>query len=284
MIQHTPVDSQIQGSGAASRWLTQQCFQFLTPVLRDLQRVLDRRLVQTVLDLVLVIVMHRHRASGLVLSELGGQLLGANRAPAGVKRIANVVHSVRWSGHQVEQFLWRQAADAVQTLRLAQQETYIIWDESVLEKSESLKAERLSAVRSTKAARLKRIKPGYFNPPGGRPIFVPGFNWLQLLVASMQATNGQKKAKSCEKWRDYGAGKSFISGIVALPAVRGQPLPSIIICVLSCVGTTNTTWLDPMDANRQAGNFSAANVPGTTAWCGMHADVANAKPGSWLFR
>jgi hypothetical protein len=44
----------------------------------------------------------------------------------------------------------------------------------------------LCAVRSTKAARLKRIKPGYFNPPGGRPIFVPGFNWLQLLVTGLQ--------------------------------------------------------------------------------------------------
>jgi hypothetical protein len=29
---------------------------------------------------------------------------------------------------------------------------------------------------------LKRIKPGFFNPPGGRPIFVPGFHWLQVLV------------------------------------------------------------------------------------------------------
>jgi hypothetical protein len=58
----------------------------------------------------------------------------------------------------------------------------ILWDESILEKAESLKAERLCAVRSSKAQRLKRIKPGYFNPPGGRPIFVPGFNWLQILV------------------------------------------------------------------------------------------------------
>jgi hypothetical protein len=34
--------------------------------------------------------------------------------------------------------------------------------------------------------RLKRIKPGYFNPPTGRPIFVPGFNWLQILVTGMR--------------------------------------------------------------------------------------------------
>jgi hypothetical protein len=52
----------------------------------------------------------------------------------------------------------------------------------VLEKPESLQAEGLCAVRSTKAVRLKRIKPGFFNPPGGRPIFVPGFHWLKILV------------------------------------------------------------------------------------------------------
>ena len=39
---------------------------------------------------------------------------------------------------------------------------------------------------SSKAKRLKRIKPGYFNPPGGRPIFVPGYHWLQVLVLGMQ--------------------------------------------------------------------------------------------------
>lgn len=54
-----------------------------------------------------------------------------------------------------------------------------IWDESVLEKAESLQLEGLCAVRSSKARRLKRIKLGFFNPPGGRPIFVPGYHWLQ---------------------------------------------------------------------------------------------------------
>jgi len=37
-------------------------------------------------------------------------------------------------------------------------------------------------VRSSKAGRWKRIKPGYYNPPGGPPVFVPGFHWLQILV------------------------------------------------------------------------------------------------------
>jgi len=42
----------------------------------------------------------------------------------------------------------------------------VIWDESVIEKPESIALEGLGPVRSSKAARLKRIKPGYYNPPG----------------------------------------------------------------------------------------------------------------------
>jgi hypothetical protein len=87
-----------------------------------------------------------------------------------------------------------------------QEPAYVIWDESLLEKSESLKAEGLCAVRSTKAARLKRIKPGYFNPLTDRPSFVPGFNWLQILVTGLKGapvlahlfwwtTRGEKASK-----------------------------------------------------------------------------------------
>jgi hypothetical protein len=169
-----------------SRHLVKRCFEFLAPLLRDVHRQLDRRLVQTFLDLVLVIVMHRHRNQGLVLSELGGHLLGAAHAPAGVKRIANLLHSPRWSGAVVDDFLWAQADHQVQELRRVEQPAYVLWDESVLEKPESLKAERLCAVRSSKAARWKRIKPGYFNPPGGRPVCVPGFHWLQIVVAGLR--------------------------------------------------------------------------------------------------
>ena len=60
-----------------------------------------------------------------------------------------------------------------------------IWDSCVLEKAESLAAEGLCAVISSKAKRLKRIKPGFFNPPKGRPICVPGFHWMGLMLAGM---------------------------------------------------------------------------------------------------
>lgn len=166
--------------------LETRCWVFLQPFLEELHKRVDRRLVKTLLDLVLVILMHRNRNSGLLLSELGDHLLGGEHGPAGVKRIASLVHSVKWGSQLILKYLWKQAHQKVQELLDKRETAYVIWDESVLEKPESLQAEGLCAVRSTKAARLKRIKPGYFNPPTDRPIFVPGFNWLQVLVTGLK--------------------------------------------------------------------------------------------------
>jgi len=166
--------------------LETRCWVFLQPFLEELHKRVDRRLVKTLLDLVLVILMHRSRNSGLLLSELGDHLLGGEHGPAGVKRIASLVHSVKWGSQLILKYLWKQAHQKVQELLDKRETAYVIWDESVLEKPESLQAEGLCAVRSTKAARLKRIKPGYFNPPTDRPIFVPGFNWLQVLVTGLK--------------------------------------------------------------------------------------------------
>jgi hypothetical protein len=168
--------------------LENRCWEFLKPVLEELHKRVDRRLVKTFLDLVLVILMHRHRNNGLLLSELGDHLLGGARGPAGVKRIASLLHSLKWESALILKNLWQRGNEKVQELVRQQEAAYVIWDESILEKAESLQAEGLCAVRSTKAARLKRIKPGYFNPPTGRPIFVPGFNWLQVLVTGLKGT------------------------------------------------------------------------------------------------
>ena len=59
-----------------SRELEKQLVKLLWPVLVKLNQKLDRRLVSTLLGLVMAIVMHRHRNHGLLLSELGGYLLG----------------------------------------------------------------------------------------------------------------------------------------------------------------------------------------------------------------
>jgi hypothetical protein len=185
MEKHTAESQRGQGSPYHSVVLTDLCYRFVRSLLEELHVKMDRRLVQTFLDLLRVIVMHRHRNQGLLLSELGGLLLGANHAPAGTKRIGNLLHSPAWSAKTVADYLWQQADQAVEQRLHPHDDVHVIWDESVIEKPESLKAERLCAVRSSKARRLKRIKPGYYNPPTGRPVFVPGLNWLQIVVTGM---------------------------------------------------------------------------------------------------
>ena len=180
MLKDTPRG---EGRQEQARVLEKQLVKMLWPALVELKQSVDRRLVKTFLGLVMVLVMHRHRNHGLVLSELGGYLLDVEQGAAGTKRISNLVHSARWQANLIEEFHWQRATERVEELQTQGEPALVIWDESVLEKPESLQAEGLCAVRSTKAVRLKRIKPGYFNPPTGRPIFVPGFHWLQVLVS-----------------------------------------------------------------------------------------------------
>jgi hypothetical protein len=174
--------SAVQPALALAPQLREQFLTFLSPLLHRLDAQLDRRLVRTFAATIAAILMWRNRQHGLLLSELGAYLLSPQQAPAGTKRLSNLLHSRRWSADLIDRWLWEQAKGQVQTLTAAGETPLIIWDESVLEKPESVTGEGLCAVRSSKAARLKRIKPGFYNPPGGRPIHVPGLRWLGLLV------------------------------------------------------------------------------------------------------
>lgn len=185
-----------QASGAVAQELGQRLEGFLGPLVEELDRRVDKRLVRTLVQLVAVIIMFRQRAHGLLLSELGGYLLTAEQAPAGTKRISNLLRSEKWSYRLIEQFLWEQAEARVQALEREGQAVLALWDESVLEKPESIALEGLCAVRSRKAARLKRIRRGYYNPPGGRPICVPGMNWLGLLIIGRQGP----PTLACLRW------------------------------------------------------------------------------------
>ncbi|WP_460970166.1 transposase, partial [Pontibacter aydingkolensis] len=61
----------------------------------------------------------------------------------------------------------------------------LLWDESVQEKTESLQSQGLCAVRSTKAKRQLRVKPGYYDPPTRQPVHVPGFRWVGLVCCGL---------------------------------------------------------------------------------------------------
>src|SRR5579862_7678932 len=110
---------------------------FLLPLLALLDARMDRRLVRTVLASVEAILAFRHRAHGLLLSELGAYLAGPDHAPAGTKRLSNLLRSAKWTAAVIEAFLWQQAVGRVAQLEAAGEPVYVVWDESVLEKPES---------------------------------------------------------------------------------------------------------------------------------------------------
>jgi hypothetical protein len=188
--------------------------EFVSPLLEELDRHIDRRLVRTFLQTLQAIATFRHSRYGLLLSELGGYVLSPDKAPAGTKRISNLLRSTKWTYHLIEQFLWQRANEKVEELEAEDSLALAVWDESVVEKPESIELEGLCPVRSSKSARLKRIKPGYFNPPGGRPVFVPGMQWLSVMVLGMSGppvlaamhwwtTRGKFASSRREELRDF---------------------------------------------------------------------------------
>lgn len=185
MSQDTQKAKQKQRAQEKTVQIEGKLYEHLREVLHTLDVLLDRRLVVTFFGLVLGMLQHRHRNEGGWLSELGSYLVPEN-AEAGRKRIENLLYSRKWDHQVLSEALWRRGDDRVAMGETAEEPLLAIWDESVVEKPESLKLEGLCPVRSSKAVRLKRIKPGYFNPPGGRPIFVPGFHWLQVLVCGLR--------------------------------------------------------------------------------------------------
>ena len=126
------------------------------------------------------ILMLRHTRYGLLLSELGAYILNADQAPADTKRLSNLLRSPKWTFSLIERFLWHRAQEHLDTLVAVDKAALVIWDESVIEKPESIALEGLGPVRSSKAARLKRIKPGYFNPLEDLRFLCPGCNGSAL--------------------------------------------------------------------------------------------------------
>jgi hypothetical protein len=169
--------------------LTGQLAHFLFPLLRELDALVDKRLVRTFVPIIAVILTFRDRANGLRLSELGGYLLSPDHAPAGTKRLSNVVHCTRWSAALLRDFLWQRASQQLAHWQHAGQDGLVLWDESSWEKPESRHLEELGPTRSSKAARLTHIKAGYYTPPG-RPILVPGMQWLAVLLVGRLVEQG----------------------------------------------------------------------------------------------
>jgi len=160
----------VQAQPMLAHTLRTHLVHFLRPLAQRLAAQLDIRLVQTALDLVQLILTHRHRARGLLLTELGGYLLSPAQAPAGAKRISNLIHCPDWSADDLNGLLSQQATERVQALCQADEEVLLVWDGSVWEKPESQANSDWCVVRSAKARRLSRRRKGMTIPHKGPPI------------------------------------------------------------------------------------------------------------------
>ena len=149
-----------------------------------LDDVLDRRLVRTFFNLAVIILMFRERRMGLLLSELGGHLCGQSKAPAGTKRISNLLRSKKWTSKLIDDYFFAQTVQGIHELVQSGKRALLLWDDSRIEKHESWLSEGLCSVWSSKAKRLTRMRPGYYRPPKER-ICVPGIKWSAVFLSAL---------------------------------------------------------------------------------------------------
>jgi hypothetical protein len=201
MIHDDIAAASLQGQPTLAAQMHRRLIHFLRPVAQCLASKLDIRLVQTALDLVQAILTHRHGRLSLLLSELGGYLLTPDHAPAGTKRISNLIHAEGWKASDLNALLWQQAEQRVSELLSAGEDALLVWDGSVWEKPESCASPDWCVVRSAKARRLSRRRKGKTLPHKGPPILVPGLHWDGLLVVGR---SGAPSVAHMEWWTTRG--------------------------------------------------------------------------------
>lgn len=170
--------------GGAPDFLMKKSDVYLSGLLINLDKKLDKRLVRTFYNVFIAILILRNRSVGLLLSELGGYICGFNRAPAGTKRISNLLRSKKWTHEIIDDYLFDRAKKRIQDLCSRGIRPLLLWDDSRLEKHESWFLEGLCSVYSSKGQRLTKIKKGFYKPPSSR-ICVPGFKWTATMLSHL---------------------------------------------------------------------------------------------------
>lgn len=187
------------------QFILRQASSYLSSFEQVLLSLIDKRLVQTFFDAFVSIILHRNKDKGLLLSELGKYVCGSAHAPAGTKRLSNLFRSKYWKSEDIADEHFQRAVSFSQKASSEGHRVLAIWDDSVVEKHESWCVEALCPVRSSKAKRLTRIKPGYYKKPSS-PICVPGYEWSALMlgglalipmVAKMEWWTSRGKHKEC---------------------------------------------------------------------------------------
>lgn len=227
---------------------------YVQGLLDRLDERLDKRLVRTLLALLYAMLVHRHRENGLLLSELGACVAGDEHAPAGTKRISNLLRSRKWSHEQVDEELWRRADAKVDEVAVGDARALVLWDESVIEKAESIASADLCAVRSSKAARKMHIKKGYPMPPTLRPVFVPGLNFFALMVAGLTGNPVLANLTFYTRRGPHASERTEVAAHLFIEVMRRWGDRVIHICDR---GYASLTWVN---------RFSAAQVDFIIRW------------------
>lgn len=168
----------------ASTFLLHQASAYLSPIEQKLYGNIDKRLVQTFFNLFVSILIFRNSKMGLLLSELGAYICGPGHAPAGTKRISNLLRSKKWRHESIDQYLFERTRHRVAQLKQAERRPLLLWDDSRIEKAESWFIQGLCSVHSGVAQRLMKVKRGFYRPPVGR-VCVPGFNWTAVMLSCL---------------------------------------------------------------------------------------------------
>lgn len=118
----------VQASPVVATRLQQDLATFLAPLLAWLDGRLDRRLVQTFVSGIVALLEWRNRAHGLLLSELGAYVLDPAHAPAGTKRLSNLLRSPNWAASDLTDYLWQQADRRLDGLAATEEAALLLWD------------------------------------------------------------------------------------------------------------------------------------------------------------
>ena len=168
----------------SGEFLLFQSDKYLSPLQKELSKKIDARYVRTFYNLFIAILTFRDRPMGLLLSELGGFLTGFASAPAGTKRISHLLSCKKWTHKSIDDFFFNRGKQRIEQLSLDLKRPLLLWDESCIEKSESSFLGGLCSVFSSKAQRLTRIRPGFFNPPGNR-VYTTGYKWTGVILSGL---------------------------------------------------------------------------------------------------
>ena len=111
--QYLPSQERLQASAEVAQQVAQALGEFLSVLVGWLDAYLDKRLVRTFVQTIQAIITFRQRANGLLLTELGAYLESPERAPAGTKRLSNLLRTPKWAASLIERFLWQRAGRLV---------------------------------------------------------------------------------------------------------------------------------------------------------------------------